>query len=221
MNASVNDGTIEVTDNQDGTYSFTMPDEDVNVSAVILDGDTCYFDEASSTLHLRGNVRKSDVRKYSNNYSNYDTRHVIAEEGAVLPADCDSLFHYYENVESIDLSNADSPNVTNMNHMFNYCSALTDLTLGESFNTAKVTEMEYMFSNCQKLTSIDLSRFDTSEVTDMSNMSENCENLTSLDLTSFLAESLTKDQETGSSGNLWMFSNSSSLAKINESKIAK
>ena len=46
---------------------------------------------------------------------------------------------------SLNLSNFDTSNVTNMNGMFTYMDSLTSLDLS-NFNTSKVTNMSYMFS---------------------------------------------------------------------------
>ena len=69
-----------------------------------------------------------------------------------------------------------------MSSMFNGCSGLTSLTIGNNFNTSKVTTMYQMFSGCSSLESLNLSNFDTSSVTDMSFMFYGCSGLTSLDL---------------------------------------
>ena len=70
------------------------------------------------------------------------------------------------NVTSIDgLSNFDTSNVTNMDHMF-YLNASATLDVS-SFNTSKVTNMTGMFAYCPELTSLNLNNFDTSNVTSM------------------------------------------------------
>ena len=56
-----------------------------------------------------------------------------------------------------------------MSYMFSYCTSLTSLDLS-NFNTSNVTDMSYMFSGCSSLTSLDTSNFDTSNVTNMSYM---------------------------------------------------
>ena len=51
--------------------------------------------------------------------------------------------------------------------MFCYCIYLTSLDLSD-FDTYNVTNMSYMFSFCNYLTDLDLSNFNTSKVTNMS-----------------------------------------------------
>ncbi|MDY5768460.1 MAG: BspA family leucine-rich repeat surface protein, partial [Alloprevotella sp.] len=91
---------------------------------------------------------------------------------------------------SLDLSNFDTDNVTNMSWMFSGCFALTSLNLS-NFNTAKVQDMSYMFVGCSRLTSLNLSNFNTAKVQDMSNMFHGCSNLTSLNLLSFNTTNVT------------------------------
>ena len=96
-------------------------------------------------------------------------------------------------VTTLDISNWRTDSLTTVHYndgwanysMFNNCSRLETLILGEGFNTSKVTNMRNMFSNCTSLTSLDVSNFDTSKVTTMQHMFYNCTNLTSLDVSNW------------------------------------
>ena len=169
---------------ENGIYTVTVT-ADTTVSAIVLDDNTCYFDESTSTLHLRGNVKFADVQNYKDS-----AVYVVAEKGAVLPENSTSLFDCFTQATSIDLANADTSSVTNMSCMFYFCKTLTTLDLS-SFDTSSVTDMSSMFNFCNALTSLNLSSFDTSSVTDMSNMFSYCHALTSLDLSSFDTSSVT------------------------------
>ena len=75
------------------------------------------------------------------------------------------------------IENLNTENVTNMNSMFDRCSALTSLDL-TNFNTAKVSDMSYMFMGCYALTTISVSdKFVTNQVTSSDNMFHMCINL--------------------------------------------
>ena len=75
------------------------------------------------------------------------------------------------------IENLNTENVTNMNSMFDRCSALTSLDL-TNFNTAKVSDMSYMFMGCSALTTIFVSdKFVTDRVTDGRDMFHMCINL--------------------------------------------
>ncbi len=77
-----------------------------------------------------------------------------------------------------------------MNWMFNNCSSLTTLDLS-NFNTANVTDMNCMFSDCSSLTTLDLSNFNTANVKDMELMFYYCSSLTTLDLSNFNTANVT------------------------------
>ena len=75
------------------------------------------------------------------------------------------------------IENLNTENVTNMNSMFDRCSALTSLDL-TNFNTAKVSDMSYMFMGCSALTTIFVSdKFVADQVTDGRDMFHMCINL--------------------------------------------
>ena len=99
------------------------------------------------------------------------------------------LFYYYQG-KTLDLSNWDTSNVTNMKYMFYYCTKLTSLDLS-NFDTSNVTDMQYMFYYCRNLTTLDLSNWDTSNVTDMSDIFNGCTNLTTLDLSNWDTSNVT------------------------------
>ena len=80
---------------------------------------------------------------------------------------------------SLDVSNWDTSNVTNMSYMFYQCYSLTSLDVS-NWNTSNVTSMGDMFENCQSLISLDVSNFDTSNVTSMNSMFAICIRLTTV-----------------------------------------
>ena len=98
-----------------------------------------------------------------------------------------SHMFYKSAATSLDISNWNTSNVTNMSGMF-YGSDATSLDLS-SFDTSNVTKMNEMFS-FSAATELDLSSFDTSNVTDMSCMF--CVSAaTELDLSSFNTSNVT------------------------------
>ena len=99
----------------------------------------------------------------------------------------DMRYMFYEmssNLTTLDLSNFDTSKVTNMGMMFDGMSNITTLNLS-NFDTSKVTNMHSMFSRMSNLTSLDLSNFDTSQVTVMTEMFEDMSNLITLNLSNF------------------------------------
>ena len=56
-----------------------------------------------------------------------------------------------------------------INYIFYDCNKLISIDLS-NFNSSEVTNMEYMFYECSSLNSLNLSNFNTKNVTNMSNM---------------------------------------------------
>ena len=77
-----------------------------------------------------------------------------------------------------------------MDGMFSGCQALTSLNVS-NFNTENVTDMDGMFYRCKALTSLDVSNFNTENVTHMGGMFSGCQALTSLDLINFNTQNVT------------------------------
>ena len=94
------------------------------------------------------------------------------------PTSCHYWFCTFTNLTTIEgIEYLNTENVTNMNSMFDRCSALTSLDL-TNFNTAKVSDMRYMFMGCYALTTIFVSdKFVTDQVTSGDNMFHMCINL--------------------------------------------
>ena len=63
----------------------------------------------------------------------------------------DHIFYFCSNLT--DIPNFDTSNVTDISFMFSYCSNLTNIP---SFNTSKVTNMSGTFSYCNNLTNVSL-----------------------------------------------------------------
>ena len=94
------------------------------------------------------------------------------------PTSCYYWFSECKNLTDIEgIEYLNTEKVTNMNSMFDRCSALTLLDL-TSFNTAKVSDMRYMFMGCYTLTTIFVSdKFVTDQVTSGDDMFHMCINL--------------------------------------------
>ena len=96
-----------------------------------------------------------------------------------IPGSSSKLLLSY--LTTVDLSEWDTSDFTDMSSMFNGCSSLTSLD-ASGFNTIMVTNMSNMFRRCESLTTLDLSNWNTSNVTDMGNMFSYCYNLYNLTL---------------------------------------
>ena len=100
----------------------------------------------------------------------------LSDADMYAPANCSNFFADCSALTSLDLSNFNTANVTNMQGMFINCPALTTLDLS-NFNTANVTNMQAMFTYCSALTSLNLSNFNTANVTTMNGMFNGCSDL--------------------------------------------
>ena len=94
------------------------------------------------------------------------------------------VFYGCSGLTSLDVSNFNTAQVTNMVSMFDGCSGLTSLDVS-NFNTSKVKDMRYVFEDCSSLTSLDVSNFNTENVEQMEGLFRNCTGLTSLDVSRF------------------------------------
>ena len=64
------------------------------------------------------------------------------------------MFYQYENLSSVDFSNMDTSEVTNMSNMFYQCSKLQNLSFLSDLDTGYVSDMSNMFSWCEGLKTI-------------------------------------------------------------------
>lgn len=120
--------------------------------------------------------------------------------------DVSSMFYGCKSVTSLDdVSNFDTQNVRSMSSMFYGCSNLTLLDVS-NFNTFNVTSMSYMFEDCSKLTSLNVSNFNTSNVIYMNSMFYGCSGLTSLNVSNFNTSEVTNMEH--------MFCNCSKLTSL-------
>lgn len=108
----------------------------------------------------------------------------------MLPENSSYMFSSYNNVTTIDFSNVDTSQVTDMSYMFYGLSSIATIDFS-NFNTSQVTNMNSMFYYSYGFTSLDLSSFDTSNVTNMGYMFYYMYKLTSLDLSSFDTSNVT------------------------------
>ena len=106
-----------------------------------------------------------------------------------LPS-CKQLFSDMNNILSIDLSNFDTSEVTDMTEMFCNCANLKNINF-KNLNTEKVEKMDKMFYNSPKIITLDISSFVTTSLKSMGNMFNTNVNLISLDLSNFDISSVT------------------------------
>ena len=150
--------------------------------------DYAEYDNATGTLTFRRSLSKPEGA-YDLNEGNNEPGWLTQKENIynvvfdasfanTRPTSCYYWFSSCKNLTDIEgIENLNTENVTNMNSMFDRCSALTSLDL-TNFNTAKVSDMSYMFMGCTALTTIFVSdKFITEQVISSDNMFHMCINL--------------------------------------------
>ena len=105
-----------------------------------------------------------------------------------------SMFEDCGSLTSLDVSNFNAPQLTDITDMFSRLTNLETLNLS-NFNAPKITNMDGMFKDLSKLSKLDLTNFNTVNVTSMSEMFNNCSSLTNLDLSSFDTTNVTNMSE--------------------------
>ena len=94
------------------------------------------------------------------------------------------LFKNCGSIATIDLSSFTTGALTDASSMFEGCSKLTSLKLGENFSCKNVTTMNSMFKDCALLTKLDLTAFDNSseenKLTNTADMFSGCSSLTTI-----------------------------------------
>lgn len=92
-----------------------------------------------------------------------------------------NTFQYATGLQTADVSNWNTSKVTNMSGMFQDCRVLNPIDVSK-WDTSKVTNMNSMFTSCRAVTTLDVSNWDVSHVSDMWGMFSSCQKVTSLDL---------------------------------------
>ena len=197
------DASVSCTNNQTGTFkdnvltvSNVTSDTTCTVifegfSTVLYNDGTFIFNEKSSNrdnnIVTHGKVI-TEYLPFSNSnsyvcsgrgcdwYSQAESIKSVKFDSLINPTSTYMWFEGFTNLSSLDLSNLDTSDVTNMSEMFVAVSSNVDNVSFDlsSLNTSNVTSMDYMFNSFGMGSStIDigvLTNWDTSKVTDMSYM---------------------------------------------------
>lgn len=104
-------------------------------------------------VDLTGYTKSGSVGKGIDVYADGTKYAVVSAKIICAPENSAEFFKGRTALTSLNLSNFNTANVTNMSHMFDFCFNLATLDLSD-FNTANVTDMSYMFGSCSSLTTI-------------------------------------------------------------------
>ena len=127
-------------------------------------------------------------------------------EEADIPSECQITDHFKKHIETIDLSELVSTDITSTAKMFKGYSALTRINFFD-MRSINILSMSEMFYGCSSLNEIDFSAFSTSSVTDMSYMFYGCTAFNFIRFYNFDTSSVTSME--------YMFAECTSLKSIN------
>ena len=139
-----------------------------------------FYTKTNEDIDVYINKEKINVLKENNNWKyNFNKTgkymfEIIFNDNIT---NCKGLFNECSNIISLDFTNFNTSNVTDMSFMFSKCHKLKEIKGINKFITNKVTDMNTMFQGCYELEYLDLTNFDTSNVTDMSFMFNKCNKL--------------------------------------------
>ena len=103
------------------------------------------------------------------------------DSGYIFPEDSSQFFEGMYNLNSVDLSSADTSRITRTGFMFAGCNSLYSIKMGD-FGDPRTIEAGGMFSYCESLATLDLSCFSGYHVSSRTGMFGYCRSLRSLDL---------------------------------------
>ena len=157
-----------------GTLDITM--NEVNNKILLFNSDInggidVYLNNEKINLIKNNNQWLIDF--YSRNVGKYTFEIIFNNNLTNLKC----FFSECSTITSLDLSNFDTSNVTDMYRMFNKCTKLQTISGLTNLITNNVTNMSAMFQYCNELLNLDLSNFNTSKVIKMGGMFRDCKKL--------------------------------------------
>ena len=192
------------------TDSINLPANYITVSA---EGPQvpiyAYFNQADSLLTISTTAKRMEIKNASCMFQNLKSLHTIDFGNFNINETTTSISGMFlgcSSLTTLDVSNWDTSNVTDMSEMFEECIHLTELDV-TNWKTDKVKNMSKMFYDCYYLNSLDVSNWRTDNVTSMSSMFYRCANLSTLNVANWNTEKLSYIQG--------MFNMCSSLVTLN------
>jgi len=159
----------------------------INALAAGTCGDCTWVIDMDGSLVIRPTTGESGtLANWSGDSSPWKTNNAadiktVSFQGTVnAGTSIRGMFASCPNLTSIDFTNFNTANVTNMQNLTNGSKKLKTINFGSTFSTANVANMKYMFKNCEKLQSLDLSGFTSEKLTSTIQMFHSCSALTSL-----------------------------------------
>lgn len=125
-----------------------------------------YFDTCRNLKTIKGQIDTSGLKLiYNESFDYQNDKNNDSSSGYGLTY----MFNDCNNLESVDLSEFDTTNASDMKRMFGGCRKIGSLDVS-GFDTSNVRSMYWMFRQNYQLKELDLSGFDTSNVENMFGM---------------------------------------------------
>ena len=156
--------------------------DNVNNMKEMFEG--CYNLKSLDLQYFRTNKVTNMEKMFSLNTTKFNLAHDTSESIQILINQINDYYYNNPKLTSLDLSNFDTSNVSNMEKMFYGISSLESLQLSPSFKSNNLKNTSYMFYECSKLKSLDLTSFQSSKLIDMEYMFANCSSLENIQFSS-------------------------------------
>ncbi len=164
---------------ENGESAYAETEGETRDAGIVAAGEGWMLD-TDGCLHILGNV--TNTSNYAAGSGVQDGTPWARYKSQIISVDAapgakvvngTALFYRCPNLETADLTNLDTSEVTDMSFMFYYCESLKSVNVS-TLSTARVKTMEYMFYRCANLEEIDINNWDTSSVENMGSMFSYC-----------------------------------------------
>ena len=154
------------------SYSNLKTVDLTDIDTSLVKNFSHFFDTDLVLTTITGKINTSGLDSVNNNFDYAGD----STEGPSSDSSLAFMFNDCKKLTSVDISEIDTSNATDMKRMFAGCIVLPSIDVSH-FDTSNVRSMYWMFRNMQTITEIDLSNFDTSNVQNMTGMFLSAKNL--------------------------------------------
>ena len=159
---------------------YKIPEKAINRNVKLF--DSIFVKNNKDKCQLNVNGEEMDLREYfKNKEDKTEIKVQLTEKPKKTVTNMSYMFNNCQKLESVDFTNWNTINVTNMESLYQL-SPITTVPNISTWNTQNVTNMRGMFSKCIKLKNIhpDISRWKLTNVKDLSLLFNGCKSLTSI-----------------------------------------
>lgn len=137
---------------------------------------------------------------------------ITFRKGVNIPVNASYLFYNCANLRTVNMTQADFYNTTNISNMFNGCTNLTSVII-DGIKIPSVKDMSNLFKNCTSLSHISVNNIDVSNVSIMDGAFQGCTNLNTLDISKWDFSGL-DTSNTGTNSDVYNMFKASGLTNV-------